>query len=172
MSRVRWGVKTRSLRWCKSITWGPKNPALLIINYIKEYQLWFHQCINILKSSNHVLYFFKILFIYLKERERAWVRRKNRGRGRNRFPTEQGVRQGARYQDPGIVTWAKGKWATQAFQIMHFKYCSLLQISCSSMKLWKTKKPSFELDHSITGRMAYLPVLGFATGRWEVTWGL
>ena len=35
-----------------------------------------------------------------------------RGRGRSRLFTEQGARCGAQSQDPGIVTWAKGRCLT------------------------------------------------------------
>ena len=64
------------------------------------------------------------IFIYSFERrdsERASTNRwMDRERGRSRLPTEQGAQCGARSQDPGIMTWAKGRrlthWITQAPQ--------------------------------------------------------
>ena len=62
-------------------------------------------------------FFFKILFIYLREQEWEGEHKQgeHRGRGRSRFPAEQGA--GAWSQDSGIMTWAKGRclpnWATQ-----------------------------------------------------------
>ena len=52
-------------------------------------------------------FFFKILFIQMRERERerestSWER--GRERGRSRLPTEQGARLGAQTQDPKIMT--------------------------------------------------------------------
>ena len=65
------------------------------------------------------IFIFKILFAYLRERERenawageeAWEREKQ-------TPQEEGARCRAQSQDPGIMTWAQGiylnDWATQA----------------------------------------------------------
>ena len=50
--------------------------------------------------------FFKILFIYLKERkrERDHSRGNSRRRGRSKLPAEQGAQGGAPSQDPEIMT--------------------------------------------------------------------
>ena len=81
--------------------------------YLGERQYLIHLFILI------TLMFLKILFIYLTEREPespSWGRRE--GRGRSRLPTEQGAGCRAPSQDPGVMTWAKGRcltdWATQA----------------------------------------------------------
>ena len=66
------------------------------------------------------LFVFKILFIYLRERQRdsktAWMGRGWR-EGRSSLPTEQGAQCWAQSQDPRIMTWAEGRrltdWATQ-----------------------------------------------------------
>ena len=64
--------------------------------------------------SNFSLFFFKILFIYLRERDGAQSGRT----GRKRLYIEQGAQVGAPFQDPVTMTWAKGRclsdWATQA----------------------------------------------------------
>ena len=52
-----------------------------------------------------VFFFFKILFIYLTERERSQVDREaGRERGGSRLAAEQKARCRARSQDPGIMT--------------------------------------------------------------------
>ena len=72
--------------------------------------------IHILKF---IFIFLKILFIYLTERERA-----AEGEGEADFPAEQGAQCGTQSQDPGIMTWAKGRrlihWATQALLTQAF----------------------------------------------------
>ena len=46
------------------------------------------------QATKSYFYLFKILFIYLKERE-STSRESGRGRGRSRLPTEQGAQNGA-----------------------------------------------------------------------------
>ena len=63
------------------------------------------------------LLFFKILFIYLREREStSWG--SGRRRGRSKLFTEQRAWHRIPSQGPGIMTWTKGRhltnWATQA----------------------------------------------------------
>ena len=71
--------------------------------------------------------FFKILCIYLREREHE--QKVGRERGRSRLLTEQGAWRGAPSQDPGIMTWAEGrhltKWATQALLLFFLIILSL-----------------------------------------------
>ena len=57
-------------------------------------------------------------------RERAHKLERDRGRGRSRLTTEQGAWHGGWSQNPGIMTWTKGKcltnWTTQAPQSYRF----------------------------------------------------
>ena len=56
---------------------------------------------------------FYLGFLFIWERRRDSDREhKLRRRGRSRLPTEQGAWCGAPFQDPGIMTWAKGKRLT------------------------------------------------------------
>lgn len=64
---------------------------------------------------------FFLNFIYLFVREST---SKAAGRERSRLTSEQGAWCGARFQDPKIMTWAKGgcltNWATQASLYNYF----------------------------------------------------
>ena len=95
--------------------------------WVYIYTRWY-PCITILTAFTihfkQFIYFLKG-FIYLRERGRDSGWEHERRRGRSRLPAEQGARLGAPSQDPGIVTWAKGRrrtgWATQApLNFKHF----------------------------------------------------
>ena len=67
-----------------------------------------------------------------RKRERESTNRAaDRGRGRSRLPAQQSAWHETWYQDPGIITWAKGRcltyWATQAPLKFKFylKFCFL-----------------------------------------------
>ena len=66
----------------------------------------------------------------MKEREETWVGRKGRGRRRGR---SRGAWCRAGSQDPGIMTWAKGRcftdWATQVPQKLSFDSESISLVS-------------------------------------------
>ena len=55
-------------------------------------------------------------------------------RGRCRLPAERGARRGSLFQDPGVMTWAKGRhftdWATQASHssVLLTTFCNLSKI--------------------------------------------
>ena len=53
------------------------------------------------------IYFLTILFVYLRERERAQEGRPAEGEGEAGSGTIQGAEHGAQSQDPGIMTWAE-----------------------------------------------------------------
>jgi len=67
--------------------------------------------------------FLKILFIYLRERERerAW---EGGGPGRSRLPAERGAQRKAQFWDSRIMFWAEDRcladWATQAPPLLFF----------------------------------------------------
>ena len=93
--------------------WATQVP--LIFNFkikfkSKYFFLYFHTFFNYSKAFilAYDLYvsqvFFKILFIYLTERDH-----KQAERGRCRLPTEQRAWCGAWSQDPEIMTWAEGR---------------------------------------------------------------
>ena len=75
------------------------------------------------------LFLFKDLCIYLTERASAQAGGgADRGRKRSRLPAKQGAQCGAWSQDPGIMTWAKGRcftdWATQVPRCIYFRSVS------------------------------------------------
>ena len=65
----------------------------------------------------HLLFLFKILFIWEREKEHK------QGEGQ-RKREKQGAWSRTRSQDPGIMTWAEGRcltqWATQVLLFYHF----------------------------------------------------
>lgn len=89
-------------------------------------------CVRKNRCFSNSFLFFKILFIERereRERENAhmcihmrWGR--DRGRGRSKFPAEQGAWHRAQSQNPEIMTWIEGRyptdWATQVPQ--YFSY--------------------------------------------------
>jgi len=83
----RFFVATRRARCIQKHVVGWGQPVMLLTGVTTELQV--------------CLFFFKDLFIYLTERAQAGGAA---GRGRSRLPAEQGVRCGARSQDPGIMT--------------------------------------------------------------------
>ena len=76
--------------------------------------------VPLIRNSFWFLFFF-LRFYYLRksewetERERAgaWAGGSCRGRGRSTLPAEQGAWCRTRSQDPGIMTWAKGRCLTK-----------------------------------------------------------
>lgn len=76
---------------------------------------------NLKLTFIYLFFFWKILFIYLREGERARTqasRGSHRGRGRrSKLPAQWGTHHGTQFQGPGITTWAKSKcltnWLTQ-----------------------------------------------------------
>ena len=70
--------------------------------------------------------FVRRIYVFIYLRQRAEVRRKVKGRGRNRLLAHQGAQIGVWSQDPGILTWAQGRhftyWATQVPQKFPFLF--------------------------------------------------
>ena len=68
-------------------------------------------------------FFFLRFYLRESEREREIMSRGGKGRGRSRLPAEQEAQCRTRSQDPGIITWAKGRclinWATQVPECMN-----------------------------------------------------
>ena len=84
-----------------------------------------------------VVGFFKVLFIFLRERE---SKHEHRGRRRSRLPAEQGTWCRAWSQDSEIMTWAEGRrlpdWATQEPLPLSFEvvcYTALLQLMVNNV---------------------------------------
>ena len=93
------------------------------------YQLW------VLHLGSASGWFFLKDFIYLFERERKH-RSKWEGQ-KEKLPGEHEPRRRTGYQDPGIMTWAKGRhftdWATQAPHVAALMLCLLGKISWKNL---------------------------------------
>ena len=115
----------------------------------------------------HEGFFLKKDFIDLTEREREST---NRGSGRQReqrngFLTEQGAQWRALSQDPGIMTWAKGRcltiWATQALQTFYF-YAVNLSILSHMTKIWYLAQEDCSYPQMYTLRIYLISCIFFS----------
>ena len=72
-----------------------------------------------------------------RERERERAQAEGRSRGRSRLPTKQGTWCGALSQNPGIMTWPKGRcimdWATQVPRKWDFWSYNVLECEYRSL---------------------------------------
>ena len=99
-----------------SLETGWNNLKIFIfVNYF-SYQVEYINAENI-NANTFTNIFLKIIYLGEKaEQEHEWGER-GRGKGRSRFPSQQGAGCGTWSQDLRIMTWAKGRcltyWATQ-----------------------------------------------------------